>query len=96
MRGTTNLHEATAAEIRDDDKLRLGDDKMYVKSIRRLKHYKETRYEVIDVNLTKICSQNNRIKSCRIPSLYSPSFSDYDFSYIRDKRLIARLGRTNT
>ena len=95
MQGTTKLTDATAAGIRDDDTLVLGDDIMYVRSIRRLKHYKELGDEVIDVYLTKICSQNNGNKSCRIASLFEQSVMDDDFNYIRDQRTIARIGRTN-
>ena len=50
---------------------------------------------MIDAYLAKICSQNNGIKSCRIPSLYAQSFMDDDFNYIRDPRTIARFGRKN-
>ena len=41
MWGTTKLNDTTAAGIRDDDTHTLKDDRMYVKSIRRLKHYKK-------------------------------------------------------
>ena len=95
MQGTTKLNDATAAGIRDEDTLGLGDDRMYVKRIRRFKHYKELGDEVIDTFLNKICSQNSGIKSRHIPSLYAQCFMDDDFNYIGDQRTIECLVRTN-
>ena len=51
MQGTTKLNDATAVGSRDDDTLKPGNDRMYVKSIRRLKHYNKLGDEVIDTYL---------------------------------------------
>ena len=54
MQGTAILNTATEKRLRDDDILRSGDEHMYIKSIRRLKHFKELGDEVIDTYLKNL------------------------------------------
>ena len=53
MQGTTRHNDVSAEGIRDVSTLGHGDDRMYVKTIRRLKNYKELVDEVINVYITK-------------------------------------------
>ena len=57
MQGTTSLLTATAHEREDDDTWSDGDKRIYVIALRRLKHSKELNDEVIDTNLSQICTQ---------------------------------------
>ena len=85
MQGTAKLESVTTEGLRDEETLQLGSKHMYLKSIRRLKHYKELGDKVI----------NTYLKSCTIPSLYAQCLMDNDNNYISDHRTIVQLSRLN-
>ena len=68
---------------------------MYLRSIRRLEHFKELGDEVINTYLKQICKLRSGIKSCTIPSLYAQSFMENEFNYISDLRTIEQLSQLN-
>ena len=95
MQGTTEINTTTSSDKTDESTLRLGDKIIYVKSLRRLKHYQQLEDEVMDAYLTKICIQSQGIKSSCIQSLYAQYFMDDELSYISNQRILAQLSRTN-
>ena len=57
MQATAHLNTVTATGTRDEDTLRLGDETIYVKSLRRLKHYEQLGDDVIDIYLKQIANR---------------------------------------
>ena len=92
MQGTTSLITATEGR-KDEDRLQLRESEIYMKSMRRLMHYRKLDDEVMDTYITKLCKQPGRIDCSNIPSLYAQKFMDDDFNYIHDERTIAQLSR---
>ena len=57
MQGTAQLNTATAAKFRDEHTMRLGDETIYLQSMRRLKHYRQLGDEVIDIYFKNLQSK---------------------------------------
>ena len=90
MQGAAARNTATSHEKVDDNTLPVEDRTIYIKSLPRLKHYRELNDEVIDTYLSKICKQHTRIKSKCIPSLYRQQCMDDNLNSISDPKILAR------